>query len=938
MNVRDFMGRRDESAALRRLVSGFELRSGPTVGVIVGVAGIGKTRLLHHALNGLVNERVVRLVGFEAEQDVPLVAADGLLTALGRAPGAGPALRRVLDTESGDGVQPRRVLAAARGALLESSPLALVADDLQWADDLSLLLLRDLVGTADRARHPLLLLCACRPAPRLGPLLQALRSTVADPERFVELAPGPLAEADGVALVRAVEPDLDLAAAVAIHRSADGNPFWIRHLARTGVHDDRVDGAMANWLQALSVDASSALATLAVAARPLPPDDLAGIHGWDRSRTETAVDELVNRGLASPVGTSVATAHDLIREGARDLLPATEVTRLHGLFARWLSQHAGHDLQLLVEALDHHIAAGSADVAVALPIARSPRRRLIGVVGLRKLAAIADAADAADPDLVPLEVALAELAAELGERQEACTRWAKLASALPTGPARADAALQAARAAIDLRRSAEAATLVARARAEAGEDPWAAIEADALEHARLAWIDGELVAAQRFMERAVERARSLVPTGEPELLSRRARRAYVEALRAEHDVALTQDDVAHLVDCNARRVRATRGLGEEHLIARAEEAVGLWYLDRLGDAAAQLEAILAEARAKVYPSLNAEIAHVLAYTRFALGDLAPALALLDEAAGIEDGLGSSTRRPVSWVRGGLRGLIEATRDNWQAGIQRLQRDCEVEQDPHGRLRLHHWIALCAARYGGEDHRDMVRERLASAWEDAKAAGCVRCGRELQLKAAELHARIGDTDQSVQAIAEWRRTARVEAAREAPVLLLWAEALVAPDPRHKRIELLDVVVTRLRGGGRRLDEATALIDLGEAAWPDLPQRATASWTEAVTIADLCGARTIASQARRRLRAAGVRAWSPGDPDDHTATIGALTPREVEVARLVVSGARNAEIAAVLFLSPKTVERHLSNVFVKTGTRNRAELTARYGAELGWSAPM
>ena len=936
MNVRDFMGRRDESAALRRLVSGFELRSGPTVGVIAGVAGIGKTRLLHHAVHGLADERVVRLVGFEADQDVPLVAADGLLTALGRAPGAGAALRRILDTESGDGVQPRRVLAAARGALLGSSPLALVADDLQWADDLSLLLLRDLVGTADRARHPLLLLCACRPAPRLGPLLQALRSTVVDPDRFAELAPGPLAEADGVALVRAVEPDLDLAAAVAIHRSADGNPFWIRHLARTGVHD-RVDGALFNWLQALSVDASSALATLAVAARPLPPGDLAGIHGWDRSQTDAAIEELVNRGLASLVGTSVATAHDLIREGARDLLPATEVTRLHGLFARWLSQHAGHDLQLLVEALDHHIAAGSADVAAALPIARSPRRRLIGVVGLSKLAAIADAADADDPDLVRLEVALAELAAELGERQEACTRWAKLAGALPTGPARADAALQAARAAIDLRRSAEAATLVARARVEAGEDPWAAIEADALEHARLAWIDGELVAAQRFMERAVERARTLVPTGEPELLSRRARRAYVEALRAEHDVALTQDDVAHLVDCNARRVRATRGLGEEHLIARAEEAVGLWYLDRLGEAAEQLEAILAEARAKVFPSLVAEIAHALAFTRFTLGDLAPAHALLDEAAGIEDGLGSSTRRPVSWVRGGLRGLIEATRDNWQAGIQRLQRDCEVEQDPHGRLRLHHWIALCAARYGGEDQRDLVRGHLASALEDAEAAGCVRCGRELQLKAAELHARFGDAEQTARAIAEWRRTARVEAAREAPVLLLWAEALVAPDPRQ-RIELLDAVVSRLRGGGRRLDEATALIDRGEAAWPDLPERAIASWTEAVTIADLCGARTIASQARRRLRAAGVRAWSPGDPDDHTATIGALTPREVEVARLVVSGARNAEIAAVLFLSPKTVERHLSNVFVKTGARNRAELTARYGAELGWSAPM
>lgn len=64
---------------------------------------------------------------------------------------------------------------------------------------------------------------------------------------------------------------------------------------------------------------------------------------------------------------------------------------------------------------------------------------------------------------------------------------------------------------------------------------------------------------------------------------------------------------------------------------------------------------------------------------------------------------------------------------------------------------------------------------------------------------------------------------------------------------------------------------------------------------------------------------VRAGSP-------ARFGTLTPREVEVVRLVAEGRTNRAIAGQLYLSEKTVDRHLSNVFAKLGVSSRAAATA------------
>jgi DNA-binding NarL/FixJ family response regulator len=78
------------------------------------------------------------------------------------------------------------------------------------------------------------------------------------------------------------------------------------------------------------------------------------------------------------------------------------------------------------------------------------------------------------------------------------------------------------------------------------------------------------------------------------------------------------------------------------------------------------------------------------------------------------------------------------------------------------------------------------------------------------------------------------------------------------------------------------------------------------------------------ARRRTAttATPTRRTRPGKAG--AAGLGSLTGRELQIARLVVDRLTNAEIAAELFLSPKTIETHMHNMFNKLNVSSRVEL--------------
>ncbi len=88
-------------------------------------------------------------------------------------------------------------------------------------------------------------------------------------------------------------------------------------------------------------------------------------------------------------------------------------------------------------------------------------------------------------------------------------------------------------------------------------------------------------------------------------------------------------------------------------------------------------------------------------------------------------------------------------------------------------------------------------------------------------------------------------------------------------------------------------------------------------------DTLGARPWVARARAELRAAGVRQQGSRQHDDNCLT-SALTPQELSIATYAARGLSNSEIAAELYLSPRTVAYHLHKVFPKLGVTSRHQL--------------
>lgn len=119
-------------------------------------------------------------------------------------------------------------------------------------------------------------------------------------------------------------------------------------------------------------------------------------------------------------------------------------------------------------------------------------------------------------------------------------------------------------------------------------------------------------------------------------------------------------------------------------------------------------------------------------------------------------------------------------------------------------------------------------------------------------------------------------------------------------------------------GARLLLGGALLGAGER------EEGIAALQRVAADAGRAGAAVERDAAGRELRRAGVRVSMQARRAEDAAGRSGLTEREAAVAGLVAAGRTNKQVAATLFLSEKTVERHLSRVYAKLGVRSRTEL--------------
>jgi DNA-binding CsgD family transcriptional regulator len=111
-----------------------------------------------------------------------------------------------------------------------------------------------------------------------------------------------------------------------------------------------------------------------------------------------------------------------------------------------------------------------------------------------------------------------------------------------------------------------------------------------------------------------------------------------------------------------------------------------------------------------------------------------------------------------------------------------------------------------------------------------------------------------------------------------------------------------------------------------------KEAVAELREAERELDRCGALRERDATRRELRRLGARREARGPAAGETG-VGSLTKREHEIADLVTDRMTNKEIAAELFLSEKTIESHLRNIFFKLDASSRVDVARTVERERG-----
>jgi DNA-binding CsgD family transcriptional regulator len=189
-------------------------------------------------------------------------------------------------------------------------------------------------------------------------------------------------------------------------------------------------------------------------------------------------------------------------------------------------------------------------------------------------------------------------------------------------------------------------------------------------------------------------------------------------------------------------------------------------------------------------------------------------------------------------------------------------------------------------------------------------------------AAPALASLGETEEAARLSGEHLAMARRVGA---PGMLGLSLRHAAATVGGERLTLLEEAVAVLEQSSARLELAHALAELGmELSRAGRRREGRSAQRKAMGLAEDCGAIALAKRARAELEAgpgrrARIELTGPA----------ALTAAEWRVCRHAADGQTNREIAQSLFVTEKTIERHLSSAYHKLGVRSRFQLLATIG---------
>ncbi len=905
----------------------------PRMALIEGPAGIGKTRLLAE-LRGAASEGGVRSLsarGSELEREFPFGIVRQMLEPALKArsdraelfEGAAEIASAVFEPPSDGAPGGDASFAVLHGLywlivdLVGERPLLLTIDDLHWCDRPSLRMLAYVVRRLEGL--PLLIVATVRSTePGTDP---ALLAEIAQDPMTERIHPGPLSPAAMPALIeRRLGAAPDVAFAAACHEATGGNPLLLDELLkglaaegieprgeRAGVVRDlgprAVSRAVLLRLARLRDEDVAVARALAVLGEGAELAELAALAGLGEPEVARATGELARVEILRrdpPLG----FVHPLVQDAVYDDLPPAQRELDQNRAARLLRDRgaapervAAHLLrvpavgeawaaELLIEAARAAAEKGAAENAVDYleraqqePLQPDQRATVIFDLGLREM-----------------DVRGVDAVAHLREAYE-----------LLTAPEdRAWAAYALARTLMFTRREIEAAEVAKRAREELGGGlPDFAQALEAIELETIFFGRPEVEELQRTV-----RYRDGVDGEGPGAKMLTSLTAYTWANSdgaADRCAALALEALADgtllEIDNGLFWVTAIVVL----IYADLEDSPDIWSEARE----------IAHARGSLFMVLTVNLWRGFDLLR--RGDLGQAQESLE--SGLEDMVlwsGSDARTVIQWPAAFL-GTVYTERGELEAAERVLDRGAP---DPGQRGdgptfwrqakielllaqgRPEEALALCDeyAALGGH-----MRNPAPAPWRTVRALVLDRLGRG---------------EEGIELVRE-----EVEAAHRWGAAQPIGRALrvLGTLERENGVERLREAVATLERSTARLEHAKALLALGTALrLARQPTEAREPLRRALEIASACSAEATIERAREELAAAGVRPRR-----EALGGVESLTPSERRVAGMAAEEMTNREIAQALFVTPKTVEVHLSNAYRKLEISSRRQLAGALG---------